>query len=858
LGTILAGLAVFAPAPAAAELTLAPSGTVMQVLNAGGDPDNRAGVHPDRTTQSFELVDTGGETEHARELVIDLPAGMSGDVSATPFCPKAGLTSFTAVASGGECPPETQVGILRSSSGSEEPIFNVKPATNQVVAFGVGQGFFSALFAGSLRPDDFGLSLHLSEIPTGIGLGGGGLPSGTVELWGVPADHQVGTSIPRRALLTTATSCGSVPSSAVSMRTWERPDVWHRQDSQIGLPLVGCESLPFAPNAEFGFDASRADTTSGARIDLSVPQNHDPDGRAASLIKSVNVQMPVGMTFSPGGAERLVSCSDAQLGVGTAVDASCPMASRVGSIEIIASALGGDATQGALYLGQERPGDRFRLFAVANARGTEMKFIGAMKTDPKTGQLTANLSDLPRLPFDAMSLHFDGGPDALLATPLECGPAKAQATFTPYSGSAPVQSSATVSIARPGGGACSGQPPFSPSFSGGSTSAAAGKSTSFRAILTRKDGEQLPARMEIAFPPGMSASLGTVKSCAEADAAKGTCPASSQIGSALAELGPGPDPAQVKGQMFLTGPYKGQPHGMAIAFGGKVGPLDLGTLVVRGSLRVAAGSGRLSAVIDSLPRFFEGISVRFQAIGMQIDRPGFLSNPTSCAPSRLVATSGSVTGQTSRTEVPFKVNGCVNLPFKPRFALALRGRSQLKKGGHPGLAVEVGLAKGANLRQADISLPGPLRLDAGAAKELCARRKATEGKCSRRAQIGTATVLTPLLNEPLKGGVYIAQPKGGGPPDIWTHLEGEGLTLGMQSNTVNEDGKLHTKFTDLPDLPVTKLAIDFMGGKRGLFELKSGLCRQGKARKLRGKVLSVGQNGAQVRASVPVAARPNC
>ncbi|HET7417917.1 MAG TPA: hypothetical protein VFJ61_09870, partial [Solirubrobacterales bacterium] len=459
LGTILAGLAVFAPAPAAAELTLAPSGTAMQVLNAGGDPDNRAGVHPDRTTQSFELVDTGGESEYARELVIDLPAGMSGDISATPFCPKAGLAFFTALVSGGECRPETQVGILRSSSGSETPIFNVKPATNQVVAFGVGQGFFSALFAGSLRPDDLGLSLRLSEIPTGIGLGGSGLPSGTVELWGVPADHQVGTSIPRRALLTTATSCGSVPSSAVSMRTWERPDVWHRQSSQIGSALVGCESLPFAPNAQFDLDAPRADATSGARIELSVPQNHDPDGRAASSIESVDVQMPAGMTFSPGGAERLVSCSDEQLGAGTADDASCPMASRVGSVEILASALGGDAIQGALYLGEERPGDRFRLFAVADVPGTEVKFTGSMQTDSRTGQLTASLSGLPQLPFDTLTLHFDGGPNALLATPLTCGPAKAEATFTPYSGSAPVQSSATVSIAGSDGGACSGQPP---------------------------------------------------------------------------------------------------------------------------------------------------------------------------------------------------------------------------------------------------------------------------------------------------------------------------------------------------------------------------------------------------------------
>jgi hypothetical protein len=296
-----------------------------------------------------------------------------------------------------------------------------------------------------------------------------------------------------------------------------------------------------------------------------------------------------------------------------------------------------------------------------------------------------------------------------------------------------------------------------------------------------------------------------------------------------------------------------------MAFAAKLGPLDLGTLIVRGSLRVDAKSGQLSAVIDSLPHLFEGIAVRFQALEMQIDRPGFLANPTSCAPSSILSTTASTTGQLSRTEVPFKVNGCVNLPFKPGFGLALEGRSELKKGGKPGLSVSLSLPTGgANLRSADISLPGALRLDASAPAEICARRKATEGRCSQRSQVGTATAKTPMLGEPLKGNVYIAQPKGGGQPDLWTHLQGGGLTLDLQSNTAAKDGELHTRFTDLPDVPVSKLAIDFDSGKHGLFELKQGLCRKGKARTLHAKVRSEGQNGAQVGSTVAVVARAGC
>ena len=836
-------LVLLAPAAAHAELVIGPGSSGLETLDAAGQPDNRAGSHPFRALQHFDLETVGAE-EEAMEVVFELPAGLSGNVDAVPFCTKAEAREMLF----GSCPAASQIGTL-----SGQPIFNVTPGTDQVAEF-VLPNILPIGLAGELRESDVGLSLRLGPLPNVFGA----LTEGTIELWGVPADHQEGTSIPRRALLTLPTQCQTPPLTTIKVRTWQHPERWIAQTTSAPVP-TGCGQLPFAPGVGLALDTAKADAPSGADIELKVPQDEDPEGRATSQIEDVDVLLPEGMTLSPGAAAGLVACSDEQLGKGSGADPACPAASRVGTVTMHAPALGADAIAGSVYLGQERPGDRLRFFVAANVRGSAVKFTGSMRTDPKTGRLTASLSNLPQVAFNAMTLHFDGGPDALLATPLTCGPAKSSATFTPYSASAPVQSTATVTIAGPGGGACSGQPSFSPSFSGGSTSSAAGKATGFRSLLTRHDGEQLPARMEIAFPAGMSATLGTVASCPEADAARGTCPPSSQIGHALAELGPGPAPAQVKGQMFLTGPYRGQPYGLAMAFAGKLGPLDLGTLVVRGSMRVDAKSGQLSAVIDSLPRLFEGIAVRFQAIGLQIDRPGFLSNPTSCAPSNIVSTTGSTTGQLSRTEVPFKVNGCVDLPFKPSFGLALNGRSQLKKGGKPGLSVSVGLpANGANMRSADISLPGPLALDSSAPAEICARRKAIEGRCSARSQVGTASAKTPMLNGPLKGGVFIAQPKGGGQPDIWTHLQGGGISLDMQSNTLAKDGGLHTRFTDLPDLPVSKLQIDFDSGKHGLFELKSGLCRKGKAKRLHGEVLSAGQNGAQVRTSVGVVARAQC
>jgi len=850
----LAMLCLWLPVGASAQLRFAPGDVSIEMLNSAGQPETRAGAHPDRFLIGFKTSDDGGAPEKLKDVVIGLPEGFAGNLSTVPACSRE---VFAETKYGGGYCDETKsaVGKVLDVNMFGPEIFNLEPAPNEAGAFAQGI-LFPLKFP--LTPDvDGSLEMRLTNLPE-LDNQGSANSEFEFELWGVPADHQA-TAIPRAPFLSNPTRCDGAPAITVSARTWQHPERWFSGTANTGHPQTGCASLLFGPATDFALSDPRADAPSGADIKITVPQNEDPDGQAASQVKSANVVLPAGMTLSPGAAEGLVACSDAELAAESSAEAQCPGRSRVGSVQVTASALGKDPLEGKVYLGQEHPGERLRFFVVIQGRGFQMKFIGQMDADPKTGQLTTSLNDLPQVAFNAMTLHFDGGPDALLATPLTCGSTKSNATFTPYSGSAPVQSTATVSIAASGGGACSGQPPFSPSFSAGSTNNGAGKPTAFRSLLTRKDGEALPARTEIAFPAGMSATLGQVGKCAEADAAKGTCPPSSQIGKALAELGPGPNPAQVKGQIFLTGPYRGQPFGLALAFGGKLGPLDLGTLVVRGSLRFDAQSGELSAVIDSLPRLFEGIAVRFGALEMRIDRPGFLSNPTSCAPSSILATTGSQTGQVSRTEVPFKVNGCIELPFKPTFGLALNGRSQLKQGGKPGLSVSLGLpTNGANMRSADISLPGPLRFDSSAPREICARRKATEGRCSERSRVGSASAKTPMLNEPLKGGVYLAQPKGGGQPDVWTHLQGGGLTLDMQSNTLSKDGTLHTTFTDLPDVPVSKLQIDFDSGKHGLFELKRGLCRKGKAKKLHAKVLSEGQNGARVRALVAVVARAGC
>jgi hypothetical protein len=830
-----------APAAAQAALEVTPGSITLTTLNAAGEPEDQAGGHPDRLLQSFKLDNTGdGPAEEPKEVTIDLPAGLGGNLSATPFCPRAEIHLFF-----GECPADTQVGEAEGLG----PLYNVEPAPNQAVAFIANPGV-PVSFAGHLRPGDQGLSLTITNLEqSGFFL----LEEGSIELWGIPADHQQGTSIPRRPLLTLPTRCDGPLSVSVNVRSWENPGQVTSGSGDSGRPLTGCSALGLAPAYGFSFDNPAADSPTGTHIDLSLPQNEDPDGRANSQVKDISVALPEGMTVSPGGVAALQVCTNAQLGLGNSDDPACPPVSRVGTVELGAPGLDGALT-GAIYLGQELPGDRFRLLVAASAKGSTVKLAGSLRTNPTTGRITTVLSGLPQVAFDRMSLRFDGGPDALLATPLGCGPTKTTATFTPYSGGPSVERTATATIGPIAGGNCAAAP-FAPSFLAGGTDVGGGRATAFTATVSRRDGEQLPSRLAIVFPPGVNAAVGSIEPCPEPAAATGACPASSQVGKVTGKLGPGPG-AQLDGAVYLTGPYRRAPYGLAIVFKGGIGPFDFGTLAIRGALGTDFQTGQVTVETDNLPTSFEGLPVRFQTLSLNIDRPGFMHNPTSCVPSTVAATLRSAGGTVFNASSPFKVRHCIDLPFSPAISVGLSGRSQLHEEGKPGLRIGVKIPSGnANLRKAVITLPGVLKFDPTALGAICARPSAIAERCPKNSRIGSGSAQTPVLKGGLKGKVYAVQPKGKGSPEIWVNLAGKGFSVNLKADTAGSKGHVVTRLAGLPDFPLRSFSLRFDSGKRGVFKLTDSPCVKGG---LVARSEVEGQNSALTKLRAPVATKAAC
>ena len=126
--------------------------------------------------------------------------------------------------------------------------------------------------------------------------------------------------------------------------------------------------------------------------------------------------MPEGFSINPSAADGKTSCTDAEARFGTTEEARCPESSKVGTLTLTSSALPGPIP-GNIYLGQPKPGDRYRLILTADGYATHVKLAGSVSADPRTGQLVASFPDLPQTPFSEFDMHFFGSERGLMATP---------------------------------------------------------------------------------------------------------------------------------------------------------------------------------------------------------------------------------------------------------------------------------------------------------------------------------------------------------------------------------------------------------------------------------------------------------
>jgi hypothetical protein len=879
-----------------------------KAVNADGSLDTRAGAHPYASQFDFALktvpssydpnqpIPDGGVL---RDVVVDLPKGFVGNPQAVPYCEPIQLAKLG-------CSPASQIGTISVwSTTTYGPfpvdtigLFNLRPAAGYVADFGFYNLGVTFHLRSKLLSDGYTIRTTLTQSSQGVRF----LRAKTT-LWGDPAsavhDVQRGPNykcpfdsddpicldpnnigltnagftspdgIPHRPLTTNPSDCSTAPVAKISVRSWEHPDVWSTATAPQPTP-TGCESLVFEPTIDSVFDTLRPDSPTGQTLHLDVPQVGTVVGLGTPPLKSAKVTLPEGVTMNPSAADGLTGCSDAQIGIGTDNAVGCPDSSKLGDVTVTTPLLD-QQLSGPIYLGAPVAGKPYRIFLVAeNARyGISIRLEGLLHPDPRTGRITVVFDDNPELPFSRLDFRLTGGPRAPLATGLDCGRGETTSELTPWGGSLATPSS-SVTISADGKGASCPAPGFAPSLKAGSSSSVAGGDGSFTLGVSRRQGDRYINDLGATLPTGLLGRIASVAQCAEAAAAAGSCGAGSQIGTTTVDSGSGPMPFSLGGKVFLTGPYKGAPFGLSVVVPALAGPFDLGTVVVRAALFIDPISAQVRVVSDPLPSILEGIPVRLQRVRIDIDKSGFMINPTSCAPKVIAAAISSDAGTSAGAENRFQVGDCGSLALKPKLGLTISGKGQTTDGKHPAVSAALTQPAGgqSNLKKVRVALPLSLALDPDNSDSdaMCsfAEGSKPEPQCPASSIVGKATATTPILAQPLSGPVYFVKnerkdPKSGRSikttPKLVIPLVGEnGLKLTLTGISDVVDDQLVTTFNDIPDAPVSSFKMDINGGKKGILVISSAdIC---KATQIADQQVN-GQNGKTADADISIQT-PSC
>ncbi len=881
LTAVVAGLVLFVGAASAS-----------QTINgySVGSSTTQAGSHPDLTA-SFSL-EAPGEPEIAKNISVDLPAGVFGNPGAIDRCTS---TSFAL----SQCAAASQAGVVTiyaKYAGNPNFLLGTAPVYNLVP-----QGEDETARLGLTAPtvnvpiiipltvrssSDYGVRMNIKGIPQSIPL-----KSVSFSIWGFPAEashdperFRIGspgsppgcagledtscnaTPYPKAAIfvrpfINNPTVCTGNPLSVtLTVQTYQDPQ--NPSQAQAEYPATtGCEKGRFDPILNVGLTTNEADAPSGLDLQLKADQFLER-APSPSQLRSATVFLPVGLSVNPDAADGQSSCTDLEAGFGSNQAGACPDNAKIGTFDVRTPALEGPLV-GSLYIGKPLPGNQYRIFMLADGFGVHAKFVASVQPDPVTGQLTLSVTDLPQVPFEEFNLHLFASDRGLIATPTRCGIHQVDSLFVPWNDRlAPQHSTPNLGISSgPSGSLCPGERrPFDPRLAAGTSNPLAGNHSDFHLVLQRDDGDQFLGDLTFRMPPGLTASLRGITYCPESaitaaavnqglsEQGLASCPASSQIGTTNVAAGPGSHPFHAVGKMYLAGPFKGAPLSVVAITPALAGPYDYGVVVVRVAIAVDPEDAHVFATSDTVPAIIGGIPIRMRSIQVNIDKPAFMINPTNCSPftvnSQGIGDQGTITDFSSY----FQAVNCESLDFKPSMTVRrIGGRKSSRRATNPALKLDLRTRSGdANIKSIAVTLPKAFEIDQRHLGNICSEKELIDKRCAGRTAIGKATTTTPLLDQPLSGPVY-AVSGSGGLPRLAFILNGQ-VNLVPRADTKSVKGKLRTTVPVVPDAPIGHFSLTIFGGNRGYLINTRDICRSA-------PVIAVGfvaQSGKSLSQKVPV------
>jgi hypothetical protein len=879
-----------------------------------GTEETVKGIVPDEPMKDLEI--------------LEVP-GFVGDPAAAPTCSAQDFTTLVAGPSTPvpNCADATAVGVAKvkvTELGSlTAPVYNLQTVPGRVTKLGfyvAGAPVLIEVGVNGAPPHNLIISVrNISQILEFLG--------GEVKIWGVPAnrshDKERGVcadpggggtcpaGVKETPFLTLPRACNGPLSTDYEADSWIHPGSYLEPGSPNladpnwftgsvlthdgGSPsnpqgMTGCSKLAFTPGTSAKPTTVAASSPTGLDFGLDVNDEglKNPAGLAQSDIKKVVVALPEAMSVNPALAEGLNACSEADLAretVNSNPGEGCPDESKIGNVEVETPLLT-QTLKGSLFLASpySNPfGSLLALYVVIKdpETGILIKIPGRVEPNPTTGQLVSVFDNLPELPFSHFRLSFRQGQRSPLVTPPACGTYTTQAELTPAANPTVVlHDNSTFQVTTGiGGTSCpaGGVPPFNPGLIAGTTNSDAGSYSPLYIRITRNDGEQEITGFSSLLPAGVTANLNGVPFCTEGQIAQArtksgaqeqsepSCPGASEIGHTLVGVGVGSVLAYTPGKLYMAGPFEGAPFSVVAITSAKVGPFDLGTVIVHLPLNIDPVTAQVSipaGAADQIPHIVKGIVVHVRDIRVYVDRPNFTKNPTNCAPltfgasvigagENLASPSDDVTASVNN---PFQAADCANLAFKPSFSVTTSGKTSKANGAS--LAVKLAFPNApqgsqSNIRQVKVELPKQLPSRLTTLQKACtaAQFHTNPAGCPAASVVGHAKAITPILPVPIEGPVYFVSNGGEAFPNLIMVLQGYGVTIDLVGNTfISKTGITSSTFKTVPDQPVSSFELVLPQGPYSALTANGNLCTS----KLSMPTEFVGQNGALLHQATKV------
>jgi hypothetical protein len=804
------------------------------------------------------------------EFKLQLPPGFLGNPTALEACP-----TFLWIAQ--SCPERSIVGhsvtdtVVDGASNITTPlrtdskVYNVQTLGLEPARLGTKS--FPSEPAGpfpikiDLRTDgDYGLDSALIDIPKNLG----GPQAIITQIETVlcaqvpcsPTDTQDPESVipvpgeTHRPFFRNPTSCKPAQ-LRVEARSWAANPV---KDSMTDtFTPTGCENVPFEPEVSVTpTETDEAGAASAHRVTIQYPEYAD-DPIWQSQLKDVDLNLPEGMVLNPAGGQGLEACSFEDFGVDPDTNKqldrlpdTCPEGSQIGTVQVsspaVADPLSGKAFFGPVSApGRPTADSPWKLFLLIEGAGLRIKLAGDV-TVSETGQVSNFFRNQPETPFTKLDVNLNGNARAILRNPDDCGTFTGSAKLVGWNSVNPTPvadppayavSESTPSITTATGCPASSPRPFNPvvEVAEGIPEKAGANSLS-RIVFSRPDGDQNLTSLKLSLPAGATGSLAASPQCPLADAQEGNCPDSTRIGTIRNSVGVDGSVLTVPGELYLSEAIEpGDAASIAVRVPAKVGPIDLGEVVLMNRIYLREADNGLEVASTEIPTILEGVPLPIKRVEILVDRPGFFLNPTGCDPRTLTATFFGDEGGESSSSIQLDADKCDELPFGPDIRLRAGAAGQTDQFDHPPFQAVVTQEAGeADIANARVVLPAILRPNVPFFNEpgaLCNDAQAATDTCPAKSKVGNARAFSPLLPYPISGPVHIVQEIGNVLPKVYVYLRGPtGLEVLLKArNSFLGGRRIINTFELVPDLPQSYFELNLNGGSGGILNNFEDLCQ---------------------------------